>query len=250
VNNWFNPAPNVVNGYGFSVSMPPGFVAMPTDPMSGGYFAWPAGSTPPPNSPALIWLTPVLPIAIPGLLQHYYQFDNPMVAMANAQSLGLMNVLRVAPLRQANVNGVTAVIREFDALSMDGQPVRMTALLLRGPMSAAQCIVGVNLYRWVEFAGATLQFVANIQLAGTTASPAEVRSVIDPKDLNRVEMQLVNEDSSVAPIMNLPTNVQGQQVFHIHVEAGGSIKFGNVEGTNIQFGNHNIQRAVGQDQLA
>jgi hypothetical protein len=39
-------------------------------------------------------------------------------------------------------------------------------------------------------------------------------------------------------------------VFQIHVEAGGSIKFGNVEGTNIQFGNHNIQRAVGQDQLA
>lgn len=250
MNNWFSPPSNVVNGHGFSVSMPHGFVAMPTDPITGGYIAWPLGSTPPPNSPALIWLIPVLPMAIHGLLQHYYQFDNPMVAMANAQSLGLMNVLRVAPLRQSNVNGVTAHIREFDAVSMNGQPVRMTALLLLGPMSAAQCIVGVNLYRWVEFAGPTLQFVANIRLAGTTGSPAKVRSVIDRNDLNRVEMQLVNADNSVAPMMNLPTNVQGQQVFHIHVEAGGSIKFGNVEGTNIQFGDHNIQREAGEDQLA
>jgi hypothetical protein len=220
--------------------LPPGFMSTPPDPMSGGTFAWPPGSTPPPNSPALIWVLPVMPPYLPGLVQHYYNFDNPMVAAYNAQSLGLLSVLRITPLRQTTLNGVMTLVREFDALSINGQPIRMSAMLLQGPSSAVQCVVGISLYRWVEFAGSTLQFVANLQLDGTYAAPGEVRTLIDKNNLNHVEMQLVNADSSVvAPIMSLPTTVGQSQVFQIHIEAGGSISFGDVKGTNVQIGDHN-----------
>jgi hypothetical protein len=244
--NWSpfpNPYPNTLNGLGYSVQMSPGFMATPPDPMTGGSFAWPPGSTPPPNSPALIWLLPIMPFQLQGLRQHYLDFDNPMVANFNAQTLGLMSVLRIAPLRQTTLNGASALIREFDALSMNGQPVRMSAMLLQGPTSAVQCVVGINLYLWVQFAGPALQFVGKIQLNGTFAAPGEVRSVIDKKHLSRVEMQLVNADHSVAPIMTLPTTVEGSQVFQIHVEAGGTLTFGNVKGTNVQIGDHNIVHA-------
>ncbi|WP_348268218.1 hypothetical protein P8936_03060 [Edaphobacter paludis] len=238
--NWNNFS-NTLNGYGYSVQMPPGFTSTPPDPMSGGVFAWPPGSTPPPNSPALIWILPVMPPYLPGLVQHYYNFDNPMVAAYNARSLGLQSVLRITPLRQTTLNGVMTLVREFDALSMDGHPIRMSAMLLQGPTSAVQCVVGISLYRWVEFAGSTLQFVANLQLNGTSAVPGEVRTLIDKNNLNHVEMQLVNADSSVVtPIMSLPTTVGQSQIFEIHVEAGGSLSFGDVKGTNVQIGDHNI----------
>lgn len=240
VGNWnFS---NTLTGYGYSVQMPPGFMYTPPDPMTGGSFAWPAGSTPPPSSPALIWLLPIMPAYLPGLIQHYYSFDNPMVATFNVQSLGLMSVTRIAPLRQTTLNGASALVREFDAMSMDAAPIRMSAMLLQGPYSALQCIVGINLYRWVEFAGSTLQFVANVQMNGTYANPGEVRTLIDKNNLNHVEMQVVNADrSEVAPIMNLPTRVGEAQVFEIHVQAGGTISFGDVKGTNVQFGDHNRQ---------
>ncbi|MDW5267941.1 MULTISPECIES: hypothetical protein [Acidobacteriaceae] len=238
--NWNNFS-NTLNGYGYSVQMPLGFMSMPPDPMSGGIFAWPPGSTPPPNSPALIWILPVMPPYLPGLVQHYYNFDNPMVAAYNAQSLGLLSVLRITPLRQTSLNGVTTLVREFDALSMDGNSIRMSAMLLQGPFSAVQCVVGISLCRWVEFAGSTLQFIANLQLNGTSAAPGEVRTLIDKNNLNHVEMQLVNADSSVVtPIMTLPTTVGQSQIFEIHVAAGGSLSFGDVKGTNVQIGDHNI----------
>lgn len=239
--NWNNFS-NRLNGYGYSVQMPPGFMSTPLDPMSGGCFAWPLGSTPPPSSPALVWLLPIMPAYLPGLIQHYYNFDNPMIANFNAQSLGLMSVTRIAPLRQTTLNGASALVREFDAMSIDGQPIRMSALLLQGPYSALQCICGINLYRWVEFAGPTLQFVANVQMNGTSATPGQVRTLIDKNNLNHVEMQVVNADQSqVTPIMNLPTSVGGAQVFEIHVQAGGTISFGDVKGTNVQIGDHNNQ---------
>lgn len=240
--NWNNFA-NTLNGYGYSVQMPPGFMSMPSDPISGGSIAWPAGSTPPPYSPALIWLQPIMPFQLPVLLQNYYNFDNPMIATFNAQSLGLMSVLRITPLRQTTLNGVTTLVREFDALSINGEPKRMSAMLLQGPNSALQCIVGISIFRWVEFAGSTLQFVANIQMSGTSAPPGEVRTMIDKNNLNRVEMQLVNANSSVVtPIMSLPTAVGDTKIFEIHVAAGGSISFGDVKGTNVQIGDHNIVR--------
>lgn len=239
--NWNNFS-NTLNGYGYSVQMPPGFMSTPLDPISGGGFAWPPGSTPPPNSLALVWLLPIMPAYLPGLIQHYYNFDNPMIANFNAQSLGLMSVTRIAPLRQTTLNGASALMREFDAMSINGQPIRMSALLLQGPYSALQCIAGVNLYRWVEFAGPTLQFVANVQMNGTYATPSQVRTLIDKNNLNHVEMQVVNADQSqVTPIMNLPTSVGGAQVFEIHVQAGGTISFGDVKGTNVQIGDHNSQ---------
>lgn len=238
--NWGNFS-NTLSGPGYSAQMPPGFMSTPTDPISGGSIAWPPGSTPPPNSPALIWLLPIMPFRLPMLLQNYYNFDNPMVATFNAQSLGLMSVFRIAPLRQTTLNGAMTLVREFDALSMNGEPKRMSAMLLQGPTSALQCVVGISLFRWVEFTGPTLQFVANIQMSGTYVAPGQVRTMIDKNNLNRVEMQLVNADSSVvAPIMTLPTTVDGTKIFEIHVEAGGSISFGDVKGTNVQIGDHNI----------
>lgn len=237
--------PQVLSGPGFSVELPPGFGAMPPNPMNGSCFAWPPGSWGPVNSPALVWLLPLLPFQVAGLQQHYRNFDNPWVAMQNAQSLGLASVLAVAPIRETSLNGASALIREFDALSMNGQPVRMSAMLLCGPSSSVQCIVGINLYRWVEFAGPTLQFVSKLQLTGVAAARGEVRTVIDRQDLSRVEMQVVNPDRTVAPIMSMPTSVGGTQVFHIHVEAGGAIKFGDVQGTNVQFGDHNTSNHLG-----
>jgi len=239
--NWNNFS-NTLSGYGYTVRMPPGFMSTPLDPMSGGCFAWPMGSTPPTRSPALVWLLPIMPAYLPGLIQHYYNFDNPMIANFNAQSLGLMNVTRIAPLRQTTLNGASTLIREFDAMSIDGQPIRMSAMLLQGPYSALQCIVGVNMYRWAEFTGATLQFVANLQMNGTNATPGEVRTLIDKNNLNHVQMQVVNADQSqVASIMNLPTVVGGTTVYQINVLGNGNLAFGDVKGTNVQMGNHNTQ---------
>jgi hypothetical protein len=239
--NWNNFS-NTLTGYGYSVQMPPGFMSTPLDPMSGGCFAWPLGSTPPPDSPALVWLLPIMPAYLPGLIQHYYNFDNPMIANFNAQSLGLMSVTRIAPLRQTMLNGASALVREFDAMSIHGQPIRMSALLLQGPYSALQCIAGVNLYSWVALAGPTLQFVANIQMNGTNAVPVQVRTMIDKNNLNNVEMQLVPEGSSeVTSIMNLPTSVGGTTVYQINVLGNGNLAFGDVKGTNVQIGDHNSQ---------
>jgi hypothetical protein len=238
--NW-NNLPNTLTGYGYSVQLPPGFNSTPPDPMSGGIFAWPPGSTPPPNSPALIWTLPVMPPYLPGLIQHYYNFDNPMVAEYNARSLGLMSVTRIAPLRQTTLSGVTTLVREFDALSMDGTPIRMSAMLLQGPSSAVQCVVGISLYRWAEFTGATLQFVANLQMNGTNTVPGQVRTIIDKDNLNNVEMQLVHDGSSeVTSIMKLPTVVGGTVVYQINVMGNGNLAFGDVKGTDVQIGGHNI----------
>jgi len=239
--NWNNFS-NTLNGYGYSVQMPPGFMSTPLDPMSGGCFAWPLGSTPPPNSPALVWLLPIMPAYLPGLIQHYYNFDNPMIANFNAQSLGLMSVTRIAPLREINLNGSRTLVREFDAMSIDGQPIRMSAMLLQGPYSVLQCIVGVNMYRWAEFTGATLQFVANLQMNGTNAVPVQVRTMIDKNNLNNVEMQLVQDGSSeIASIMKLPTVVGGTTVYQINVLGNGNVAFGDVKGTKVQIGDHNSQ---------
>ena len=178
---------NTLNGMGYSAQLPAGFNAMPVDAM-GGYWVLPPGSAPPPYSPALIWLEPVMPQFLPVLLQTYYNFDNPMVAMSNAQSLGLMNVLGVAPLRQTNLNGASALVREFDGMSLNGTPMRMSGLLLQGPTSALQVIIGINLYMWVQFTGPSMQFLAGIRLQGTAEVGGGVRSVIDPNNLSQVQV--------------------------------------------------------------
>lgn len=245
-----NASPQTVQGPGYAAELPPGFGASPPNPMNGGSFVWPPGSWGPPNSVALIWLLPIMPMQVAFLEQHYRQFDNPLVALQNAHSLGLASVLAVAPLRETTLNGASTLVREFDALSLNNQPVRMSAMLLRGPHSALQCIVGINMYRWVEFAGPALHFVGKLRLSGAVLASGEVRTIVDRQDLSRVEMQVVNADRSVAPIMSMPTSVGGTQVFHIHVESGGVIRFGDVQGTNVQIGNHNTTNALGPSAAA
>lgn len=239
------PSPPVLAGPGFSVELPPGFGATPPHPISGSCFAWPPGSWGPVNSPALVWLLPLPAMQVAVLEQHYRNFDHPSVALQNAQSLGLASVMQVAPLRETALNGAPTLLREFDALSLNGQPVRISAMLLRGAASALQCIVGIHLYRWVEFAGPTLQFVSGLQLAGAFSSAGEVRTVIDRQDLSRVEMQVVNADHTVAPIMSMPTAVGTTQIFHIHVDSVGDLRFGDVQGTNVQIGAHNTLDPLG-----
>ena len=232
---------NALNGMGYSAQLPPGFTATPIDAI-GGYWVLPPGSHPPPFSPSLIWIEPIYPQFFPVLMQNYYNFDNPMVALQNAYSLGLVSVLQVAAMRQTNINGAITHIREFDAMSANGQPMRMTGMLMQGPMSAVQVMIGTNLFQWVQFAGISLQFVASVRLNGTFQSTSEVRSIVDQNRPDQIEMQLVNSDQSVASIMAMPTQVRGQVVYQVHVEAGGTYIAGNVNGSAVQFGDHNISK--------
>jgi hypothetical protein len=239
------PAGMSLSGYGYTAPLPPGFNAIPVDAF-GAYCVIPPGSNPPPMSMAMILINPVPPQAFPVLLQTYYTFDNPMVALSNAYSLGLVNILQVAPLRQSNMNGATAHIREFDAVSMSGQPTRMTAILLQGQTSSVQAVIGINLYCWAQFAASTLQFVAGIQLAGTSQGPGEVRAFMQHEQASDVNLQIVGKDKSVTDVMTVPAQFEGKTVinkFEGPVYFGDNIDYRNAEVSgNIQIGNKNSQK--------
>jgi hypothetical protein len=242
-----NASPPAMNltGYGYTAPMPPGFNAMPIDAF-GSYYVIPPGSNPPPMSMALILISPVPPQNFPMVLQTYYSFDNPMVALPNAYGLGLANILQVAPLRQSNMNGAVAYIREFDAVSMSGQPMRMTAILLQGPNSSVQAIIGINLYQWAQFAAPALQFVAGIQLAGTTQVPGAVRAFMEHKQASDVSLQIVGKDNHVTDVMTVPAEVQGQNVvfkFEGPVYFGDNNDYsGSKFSGNYQIGDNNKQK--------
>jgi hypothetical protein len=189
-------------------------------------------------SMALILLSPVPPQAFPMVLQTYYNFENPMVALQNAYGLGLANVLQVAPLRQSNMNGAPAYIREFDAVSMSGQPMRMTAILLQGQSSSVQAVIGINVYQWAQFAAPALQFVAGIQLAGTVPAHGEVRAFMQHQEASDVSLQIVGKDKSVTDVMTVPAQVEGKSVVY---KFEGPVYFGdNIDNSNAQFSG-NIQ---------
>ena len=114
----------ILNGPGYSIRVPAGFTMFQSNPM-GGYALLPPGSTPPPVSPAIVGIDPIPPMMVPMLMQSLYGFENPFVQTMNAMSLGLKKVTRVAPARQMDMQAGTAHIREFDAVAMSGQPVRM-----------------------------------------------------------------------------------------------------------------------------
>lgn len=235
---------NTIAGYGYTAILPPGFYAQQID-VYGGQYVIPPGSSMPPGSPAMTWIEPVNLMQVPVLQQYYYGFDNPMTAFSSALSLGLVAVLGIGPLRQTVINGASATIREFDAMAMTGFPVRMTCVLLQGPQSAVQVISGITLMMWAQFAGMVLQFLGGIQLTGCEfQGQAQPQTLVDRNDTSQVEMQLKNADNSVAPIMALPTKVQGQTVYEIHIEAGGTYIAGSVQGATVQFGDHNISRVL------
>jgi len=195
---------------------------------------------------ALIWITPVAPPAFAMLLQTYYNFDNPMVALSNAYGLGLINVLQVAPLRQSVMNGASAYIREFDAVNQNGQPTRMTAILLQGPSSGLQVMIGINLYQWAQFAGPALQFVAGIQLAGTLQGPGAVRASMDHEKAPDVKFEVVSNDGSATQIVTLPaTDENGQSVvnnyYYGEVHIAETEYSGNFSDSNNQFGDNSSQ---------
>jgi hypothetical protein len=235
---------NTLTGFGYTAPLAQGFTAIPVDPY-GGYYVLPPGSSPPPFSLALIWISPVNPAAYPMLLQTYYAFDNPMVALQNAYGLGLVNVLQIAPLRQSNMNGAAAYIREFDAVNQAGQPTRMTAILLQGPSSALQVMIGINMYQWAQFVGPALQFVAGIQLAGTSQGPGAVRAYMEHQQSPDVNFQVVSTDGTATQVVTLPArDEKGQSVVNnyyygeVHISTDYS---GNFSGSNYQFGDNSKQ---------
>jgi hypothetical protein len=235
---------NTLTGYGYTAPLAPGFTAVPVDPF-GGYFVLPPGSSPPPFSLALIWISAVNPAAFPMLLQTYYAFDNPMVALSNAYGLGLVNVLQVSPLRQSNMNGASAYIREFDAVNQAGQPTRMTAILLQGPSSSLQVMIGINMYQWAQFVGPALEFVAGIQLAGTVQGPGAVRASMEHAQSPDVNFQVVSRDGTATQVVTLPArDEQGRSVvnnFYGEVHIVEREYSGNFSDSNNQFGDNSEQ---------
>jgi hypothetical protein len=146
------------------------------------------------------------------------------------------------------MNGATAYIREFDAVSMSGQPTRMTAILLQGQSSAVQAVIGINLYCWAQFAASTLQFVAGIQLAGTSHGPGEVRAFMEHQQASDVNLQIVGKDNQVTDVMTVPAEVKGQKVV---LKFEGPVYFGdNYSGSEFsgryQIGDNNTQKNRGR----
>lgn len=240
-----------MRGSGYTIAVLPGWRVVPADPLNTSQLAFPMDVPPPPNSPAAVMISPVFPPQFAAVYQTYMGLENPMVQAGAANSLGLMQVLAVAPLRQMTFNGAEALVREFDALSFAGQPVHLSAMLLRGPCSAMQTVVAVNPYFWTQWAGPALQFVSQVQLDGTQNTGSEIRSIVDPAHPQKVELQLMNEKSGqAAPVMTMPTEVNSKQVYQVVVQAGAVVHMGEIEGANVQVGRHNRMFTGGQQQSA
>ena len=225
----------VLTGPGYSVLLPDNFNVLNGDPYSGTYWLLPPGSNVI-DIPAIVQIRPVHPIELPPLLQNLYQLDNPYVFMINAPNLGLANVTAMQPVRQLQLGEGAAHIREFDAITIRGFPVRVMVLIIQGAIGAVEVIITVNLYRWVEFIESCLEFVGGINLSGKTPSTSLVQAVIDKKHKEQVEYHLINPDRTTTPFTSLPTTVGNTIIVNID----NSIKAGNISGTGVVVGNHSI----------
>jgi hypothetical protein len=197
----------------------------------------PPGSTAPPASPAVIMLEPVQPMVVQSLMQSLYSMDNPFVAMMQGMSVGLGNVSNVAPARRALLGQNTVDIRELEGVSLaSGQPVRGMLMLLHGPRGTAKVVVMINLFRWAEFVGPTLQFVGGINLSGTQPLPApEVQAVVDRQRTDQIEFRVRGGPTNDwEAITALPTRVGGNVVINID----NSFHVGNITGTGNAIGHH------------
>jgi hypothetical protein len=206
---------------------------MPLHPM-GGYILVPPGSHPPPLSPGLVIIDPVHPMAVNPLLHNIYNFEDPYVALMNAQSLGLANILGMAPARQTMLPGGTTHIREFDAVSFSTQPVRVMVLAIVSQQATVKVLVVLNLYRWAEFIGPCLQLISGISLSGAPPVPAHLQAVVDERHRDQIEFRVVTNNNQAFPLTALPTVYGNLTIINIDE----SIKAGNVSGTGIVIGRH------------
>lgn len=224
---------DILSGPGYWARVPPSFTVMPLHPM-GVYMLVPPGSHPPPLSPGLVIIDPVHPMAVNPLLHNIYNLENPYLALMNARSLGLANILGVAPARQTMLPGGITHIREFDAVSFSTQPVRAMVLAIVGPQATVKVLVVLNLYRWAEFIGPCLQLVSSISLSGTPSLPAHLQAVVDEWHRDQVEFRVVTQNNQAFPLTTLPTVYGNVTIINIDE----SIKAGNVNGTGIVIGRH------------
>jgi hypothetical protein len=232
------PTP-ALTGPGYCVQLPPGFTVVNGNPAMGVYWLLPPNSIGPPF-PALIQMRSVSVYELQTLLQNYYGFDNPWVAQANAQNLGLTQVIQIYPARSAPLPQGMAHIREFDAYTMFGFPVRVMAVVLAGGQAAAEVIVMMNLYRWTEFAKPSFEFIGSISLAGSPAPNVQLQAVVDPQNTSQVQYQFLKPDQTTVPVSWLPTQFGGTVIIQ-HAEI---IQARDISGTGIVLGSHNIASAA------
>jgi hypothetical protein len=231
------PAP-ALSGPGYSVQLPPGFTVMNGVPALGAYWLLPPNSTGP-QFPAIIQIRSVPPYQVQMLLQHLYAMENPWVAQMNAANLGLTSVTQVYPTRPIQMPQGVAHIREFDALTVFGFPVRVMAIVLQGMQATVEVIVMMNLYRWVEFAGPSFELVGSIWLQGSPPPNLQLQAVVDPNRTDQIQYQFVKPDHTAIPLSSLPTQV-GTQIIIQHAEI---IQTGDINGTGIVLGSHNTTTA-------
>jgi hypothetical protein len=228
---------STLSGPNYSVLVPMGFSMLTGDPVSGTYWLLPPGSNII-EIPALVQIRPVHPYELQMLLQNLYGFDNPYVAMLNAMNLGLVNIIGTLPVRQVNLPQGRTHIREFDAITIRGLPVRVMVIVIQGDQAAVEVVTMLNLYRWVEFIGACLEFVNRINLLGMPSSTASLRAVIDEKRKDQVEYQLVNPDNTEIPLTAFPTAVANVTIINVD----NSIKTGDINGTGVVVGSHSTSK--------
>ena len=235
---------STLRGPGYVARVPPGFVVQPIHAM-GGYLLLPPGSTPPPVSPAIVLVEPVLPMMLPALLQHLHGMENPFLSQMNAASLGLQSVTKLAPARQQAAPGGTAHIRELDGVSASGQPLRMILVLIVGTMGIAKVIIAVKLYRWKEFIGPCLEFLGSINASGRTPCPSNVFAVIDPKHKDQVQISGGSDLASATPWTAMPVRVGNQPllvieklVLDLSTHTDKSISIRDIIGATAAIGEH------------
>jgi hypothetical protein len=104
-----------------------------------------------------------------------------------------------------------------------------------GMQSAVEVLVVMSLYRWTDFAGPCLDFVARINLGGGIPQAApQLRAVVDESRKDQIEYQLVSPDHAPIPLTALPTSFAGTTIIHVDT----LIQTGNINGTGIAVGTH------------
>lgn len=193
----------------------------------------PSGSSPP-YIPGLVSIEPVHPMSVNLLLHEIYNLENPLIALANAQPLGLVNIVGMAPPRQTMLPSGTTHIREFDAVAGNGQPVRVMVLAIVGLQTTVKVLIMLYLFRWAEFIGPCLQLVTSISLSGTPPVPTQLQAVVDEEHRDQIEFRVVTKNNQSSPLTTFPI-VYGD-VTIINIDE--SIKAGNISGAGIAIGKH------------
>jgi hypothetical protein len=224
---------NEIQGPGYSVQLPPGFTCLNGMPALGTYWLMPPGVTQF-DVQALVQIRPVNPFELQPLLQNLYSFDNLQIAQMNAYNLGLGQVLGIMPGRQMQMPQGLTHIREFDAVTLRGFPVRVMEMVMQGAMASVEVVVMMNLYRWTQFVAPCLDFVGRINLAGTPQAIPQLRAVMDQNRTDQIEYQFVTPGSQPVSVTSLPTNVGGTTIIHIDT----LIQTRDINGTEVAIGPH------------